>query len=58
MLIIYFAVQKIETTIWILKCSLYPAMAFIFAKSLSFFSQVINYFNVTSCSSQMGEFIS
>ena len=30
MLIIYFAVQKIKTNIWILKYSLYSSMAFIF----------------------------
>lgn len=38
MLIIYFAVQKkIKTNIWILKCSLYSSMAFIFEKSSFFF---------------------
>lgn len=58
MLIIYFAVQKIKTNIWILKYSFYSSMAFIFEKSSSFFfSQDINCFNVINCSSQIREFI-
>ena len=58
MLIIYFAVQKIKTNIWILKYSFYSSMAFIFEKSSSFFfSQDINSFNVINCSSQIREFI-
>ena len=51
MLIIYFAVQKVKTNIWILKYSLYSSMAFIFEKSSFFFPQDINCFNIINCSS-------